>query len=141
MNSEQAFFIFATTVNFLTAFWILGALFTDRLQRMPRWHLMGLSVGCLGLLFQAVRNLQFLTTGVSPADSELPVWFLKDLGYALIAGHSVWLIWQGKLRMNNEAPPATPAAPNTPTNHAPPAKRAKPKAATKTVAPAKRARK
>jgi hypothetical protein len=135
MTGEQAFFIFATTVNFLTAFWILAALFTDRLQRLPRWHLMGLAVGCLGLLFQAMRNLQFLITGVSPEDADLPVWFLKDMGYALIAFHSIWLILAGKLKLNNPPEP-TPA----PTPAAPPATRAKPKAPTKT-APAKRARK
>jgi hypothetical protein len=135
MNSETVFFVFATTVNFLTATWILAALFTDRVQRMPRWHLMGLAVGCLGLLFQAMRNLQFLVTGVSPTDSDLPFWFLKDMGYALIAGHSVWLVVAGKLKLNDEAPPK-PAPAKT-------AARVKPKIAPK-VAPktsAKRTRK
>jgi hypothetical protein len=100
MTGEQVFFIFATAVDFLTAFWILGALFTDRLQKLPRWHLIGLSVGALGLVFQGLRNLQFLMTGVSPSDSDLPIWFLKDMGYALIAFHSIWLILQGKLQLN-----------------------------------------
>ena len=137
MTGEQAFFIFATTVNFLTAFWILAALFTDRLQRLPRWHLMGLAVGCLGLLFQAMRNLQFLITGVSPEDADLPVWFLKDMGYALIAFHSIWLILAGKLKLNN--PPEPTPAPTPAKTAAPPTLRAKPKAPAKT-APAKRAR-
>jgi hypothetical protein len=115
MTSEQAFFIFATAVDFVTAFWILGALFTDRLQRLPRWHLMGLSVGALGLLFQGFRNIQFLLTGVSPSDADLPIWFLKDMGYALIAFHSIWLILQGRLRLNSppekaDAPAPAPAA-------------------------------
>jgi hypothetical protein len=109
MTGQQAFFIFATTVNFLTAFWIIGALFTDRMQRLPRWHLMGLSVGSLGLIFQALRNIEFLTTGVSPADSDLPIWFLKDMGYALIAFHSMWLILTGKLRLNDQANAPAPA--------------------------------
>jgi hypothetical protein len=135
MTGQQAFFIFATTVNFLTAFWIIGALFTDRMQRLPKWHLMGLSVGSLGLIFQALRNIEFLATGVSPTDSDLPIWFLKDMGYALIAFHSVWLILAGKLKLND--PPQPTPAPKT---AAPPTMRAKPKAPTKT-APAKRARK
>jgi hypothetical protein len=107
MTSEQAFFIFATVVDFVTAFWIIGALFTDRLQKLPRWHLMGLSVGALGLLFQGFRNIQFLLTGVSPSDAELPIWFLKDMGYALIAFHSIWLILQGRLHLNKQ-PEQTP---------------------------------
>jgi hypothetical protein len=101
MTSEQAFFVFATFVDFSTAFWIMGALFTDRLQKLPRWHLIGLSMGALGLAFQGIRNIQFLYTGVSPSDSELPVWFLKDMGYALIAFHSLWLIFEGRLHLNN----------------------------------------
>jgi hypothetical protein len=121
MTSEQAFFIFATVVDFVAAFWILGALFTDKLQRLPRWHLMGLSVGALGLLFQGFRNIQFLLTGVSPSDADLPIWFLKDMGYALIAFHSIWLILQGRLRLNKPTDqPVTPAP-------APAAIRAKPK--------------
>ena len=121
MTSEQAFFIFATVVDFVTAFWILGALFTDKLQKLPRWHLMGLSVGALGLLFQGMRNIQFLLTGVSPSDAELPIWFLKDIGYALIAFHSIWLILQGRLHLNNPPEKADTPAP------APAAIRAKPK--------------
>ena len=121
MTSEQAFFIFATAVDFVTAFWIIGALFTDKLQKLPRWHLMGLSVGALGLLFQGFRNIQFLLTGVSPSDADLPIWFLKDMGYALIAFHSIWLILQGRLRLNNPPEKADAPAP------APAAIRAKPK--------------
>jgi hypothetical protein len=137
MTGEQAFFIFATTVNFLTAFWILAALFTDRLQRLPRWHLMGLAVGCLGLLFQAMRNLQFLMTGVSPEDADLPIWFLKDMGYALIAFHSVWLILAGKLKLNDQA--NTPAPAPKPTRAAKPAPKRAPAPATVPVSRAVRA--
>jgi hypothetical protein len=124
MTGEQGFFIFATAVDFLAAFWILGALFTDRVQKLPRWHLMGLSVGALGLLFQGMRNIQFLTTGVSPSDADLPVWFLKDMGYAIIAFHSIWLILAGKLHLNNtpaaaSAPAKMPAPKRTRTQAAP----------------------
>lgn len=130
MTSEQAFFIFATVVDLVAAFWILGALFTDRLQRLPKWHLMGLSVGALGLLFQGMRNIQFLMTGISPSDSELPIWFLKDMGYALIAFHSILLVLQGRLRLNSPPEPATePAAVPTAAKPKP-----KPRAAAKRAA-------
>jgi hypothetical protein len=133
MTSEQAFFIFATAVDFVTAFWIIGALFTDKLQRLPRWHLMGLSVGALGLLFQGMRNIQFLTTGVSPSDADLPVWFLKDMGYALIAFHSIWLILQGRLHLNKqpEQPPVPASEPVAAPAQAKP--KPKPRAAVKRV--------
>lgn len=98
------FFIFATAVDLFAAAWIIGALFTDRMQRLPKWHQVGLSVGASGLLFQAFRNIYFLYTGESLHDSDLPTWFLKDLGYAIIAFHSVWLIFSGHLNLND--PPA-----------------------------------
>jgi hypothetical protein len=101
--SEVIFFVFATVVNLITAFWIMGALFTDKLQRLPKWHMMGLSIGALGLIFQALRNIQFLLTGESPSDADLPIWFLKDMGYALIAFHSIWLVIQGKLKLNEKS--------------------------------------
>jgi hypothetical protein len=100
MTTEQAFFIFATTCNVFTAFWVVGALFTDRMSKLPGWHKVGLSVGALGLLAQAFRNIEFLLTGNSMTDSQLPLWFLKDFGYTLIAFHSVVLICQGRLQMN-----------------------------------------
>ena len=122
MTGQQAFFVFATVVDFVTAFWILGALFTDRMQKLPRWHLIGLSMGSLGLVFQGVRNIQFLTTGISPNDADLPIWFLKDMGYALIAFHSIWLILQSKLHFNGLPAEPAPAPAKTP---APNRKRAK----------------
>jgi hypothetical protein len=44
-----------------------------------------LVIGAIGLTVQGVRNIQFLITGVSPLDSDAPLWMLKDLGLALIA--------------------------------------------------------
>jgi len=127
MTVEQAFFIFATAVDFLTAFGIIGALFTDRMQRLPRWHLMGLSVGSLGLIFQALRNIEFLVTGVSLCDNETPSWFLKDMGYAIIVFHGFWLILAGKLKLNDQA--NTPAPAPAPEAKPRPKPRPKPKAA------------
>lgn len=94
------FFIFATFTNVFAAFWILAALFTPRLQAMPKWHIAGLAVGAMGLIWQAVRNVWFLVTGESMADNDMPAWYLKDLGYFLIAAHSVWLVVGKKLDLS-----------------------------------------
>lgn len=96
---EKSFFILVTIVDLVAAGWILAALFTPRLQTMPKWHRVGLLVGSVGLLAQALRNIQFLTTGVSASDSDLPLWFLKDLGYGLIAFHSIFLVFSGRLSL------------------------------------------
>lgn len=102
---EKIFFIAVTVVDLVAAGWIIAALFTPRLQTMPKWHRVGLLVGCIGLLVQALRNIQFLTTGVSAADSDLPLWALKDLGYGLIAFHSIWLVFSGRLQLTKETEP------------------------------------
>lgn len=44
----------------------------------------GAMLACFGLLGQALRNLQFLLTGISPHDADLPLWMLKDLGIVVM---------------------------------------------------------
>lgn len=107
--TEKMFFIIVTFVDLVAAGWIIAALFTPRLQTMPKWHRVGLLVGCIGLLAQALRNIHFLTTGVSATDADLPLWVLKDLGYGLIAFHSIWLVFSGRLTLTQE--PATMSDP------------------------------
>jgi hypothetical protein len=119
---EKAFFIAVTVIDLVAAGWIIAALFTPRLQTMPKWHRVGLLVGCVGLLVQALRNIQFLTTGVSATDSELPLWALKDLGYGLIAFHSIWLVFSGRLNLVKEAEPMV-AQPKKPSPTPKPAKK------------------
>lgn len=101
--TDKAFFIFVTVLNLTTAAWILLALFTVKFQAMPKWHRIGLVVGSMGLLAQALRNMQFLLTGVSASDSDLPMWFLKDLGYAVVAYHSMYLVFTGRLKLDDKA--------------------------------------
>lgn len=43
-----------------------------------------------GLMGQAMRNIQYFVTGVSPSDIELPFWMLKDLGlFIMILGYAM----------------------------------------------------
>ncbi len=51
-----------------------------------RW---GVGFYGLGLLFQLSRNIIYLSTGVSPTDSFLPAWALKDLGGTMVA---IWFV-------------------------------------------------
>jgi RsiW-degrading membrane proteinase PrsW (M82 family) len=105
MSAEVIFFVLATATNIIAAGWIIAASFTDRMQSMPKWHLLGLLTGAAGLMFQAVRNIYFLATGESMADSDLPVWYLKDLGYFIIAAHSIVLVVTGRLALNTKKKP------------------------------------
>ena len=124
---EKLFFVFATIVDLVAALWIVAALFTSRLQSMPRWHMAGLAVGAFGLMAQAVRNIEFLATGVSAPDSHLPLWFLKDLGYGMIAFDSIWRVMTGRLNLNASPPPIEINHPSPPKRTPKARPKAKPK--------------
>lgn len=50
----------------------------------------GAMLACFGLLGQAFRNFEFFMTGVSPVDTELPFWMLKDLGLVvMVVGYAM----------------------------------------------------
>ncbi len=50
----------------------------------------GAIIACFGLIGQVLRNIQFLVTGYSPHDTELPLWMLKDFGLCMmIFGYAV----------------------------------------------------
>lgn len=44
----------------------------------------GAIISCFGMLGQVLRNIQFLVSGISPTDSELLFWMLKDLGLCMM---------------------------------------------------------
>lgn len=131
--TDKAFFIFVTVLNLTTAAWILLALFTVKFQAMPKWHRIGLVVGSMGLLAQALRNMQFLLTGVSMGDSDLPMWFLKDLGYAIVAYHSMYLVFTGHLKLDEGAKLQAIEPPNGKTRPGQAAKKTPAKSLTKTA--------
>ena len=54
---------------------------------MIRW---GAIIACFGLVGQVLRNIQYLATGVSPSDADLPFWMLKDFGLCvMIYGYAI----------------------------------------------------
>ena len=83
--SEYALIVFVTGVDITAALIVFFGALSDRMRLYPVWHKLGLLVIMLGLIAQAGRNIQFLTTGVSPTDVDLPLWILKDVGVAIIA--------------------------------------------------------
>ena len=73
-------FIALTIVDSVTALILFAGFMSDRMRLFPVWHKLGLLLAVAGLLSQVFRNLIYLTTGVSPSDSDTPMWALKDLG-------------------------------------------------------------
>jgi len=85
MNYEFIFFTAVTVMDLSAAIIIFVGALSDRMRLYPTWHKVGLIVALLGLICQAFRNIQFLSTGISPSDADMPLWVLKDAGIATIA--------------------------------------------------------
>lgn len=77
--------VFVTGIDITAALIVFVGALSDRMRLYPVWHKLGLLVLMFGLLAQALRNIQFLMTGISPSDLDLPLWALKDVGAAIIA--------------------------------------------------------
>lgn len=78
-------FVVLTVTNFAASFIIFAGALSERMRLYPTWHKVGLIVAALGLMAQGLRNIQFLVTGVSPTDADVPLWALKDIGISLVA--------------------------------------------------------
>ena len=85
MGWEIPFFVVVTVFDLCGAAIIAAGLAKDRWRTFPVWHRFGLAIGAIGLTAQAGRNIQFLVTGVSATDADLPLWAFKDLAIATIA--------------------------------------------------------
>jgi hypothetical protein len=80
-----AFFVFMTVLDLSAAAIVFAGALSEKMRLYPTWHKIGLIVASIGLVSQGLRNIQFIATGVSPTDSDLPLWALKDTGIAIIA--------------------------------------------------------
>jgi hypothetical protein len=86
-----AFFVFVTIMDLCAAGIIFAGALSERMRLYPAWHKVGLIVAVIGLTAQAMRNIQFLYTGVSPSDTDMPLWALKDAGISIIAFYYFYL--------------------------------------------------
>lgn len=105
---------------------IVGALFHEKTQMFPAYHKAGFIVMTFGLLAQAALCVRFFIDG-QPANTTLPWWALKDVGFALVAGG---YLWEGYVK--------TKLQPVAPVVETPPAKKAAPKKPAAKKAPAKK---
>jgi hypothetical protein len=78
-------FSFITAVDLLGAFLLASAVINPKLNSYSNVFKIGLVIAMLGLLGQAFRNYVFISTGISPADTDLPLWAFKDMGISLVA--------------------------------------------------------
>jgi hypothetical protein len=78
-------FIALTFFNTIAVVIIFCGLCSERLRTFPHWHKAAMLFIIVGLLSQVFRNITYLMTGISPADSTLPLWAFKDIGIDIIA--------------------------------------------------------
>lgn len=83
--TEAMLFAALTVLNLAAAVLIIAGALSGDIKLQSPLHRAGLLLGSLGLAAQAVRNIQFLATGISPQDSDIPLWVLKDLGLVILA--------------------------------------------------------
>ena len=81
----ELMFILLTVADLAAALILFAGALSERMRLYPTWHKVGLMSAALGLAAQGMRNIQFLVTGVSPSDADLPFWALKDIGIVIIA--------------------------------------------------------
>lgn len=85
MNWEFIFFVVITIMDLSAAVIIFVGSLSERMRLYPTWHKVGLIIAVIGLISQSFRNVQYLYTGVSPSDVDVPLWVFKDAGIAIIA--------------------------------------------------------
>lgn len=96
MTFETIGFFVLTFTNITAACIIFAGALREKMRLYPTWHKIGLLVAALGLSAQAFRNIQFLMTGVSPLDTDMPLWALKDAGISIVAFGYLYLAATGK---------------------------------------------
>ena len=79
----------ATLIDIFAAFILMVGMNVDHGKQYDGFHRLGKWVLAFGLIAQAGRNVQFILTGHSPTDAELPLWILKDIGVFIIAAYWV----------------------------------------------------
>lgn len=84
-------FILITIMDLSAAAIIFTGALSERMRLYPVWHKVGLITAVVGLVCQSIRNLQFVFTGHSPSDADMPLWVLKDAGIAIIAYYYAYM--------------------------------------------------
>jgi hypothetical protein len=80
---------FLVFIDITTALIVFISALNARILKYPLWYKLGLIVSCVGLLAQAFKTIQFLTTGVGLPDNQIALWILKDLGISIICFYHI----------------------------------------------------
>lgn len=79
-----------TLLNIMASAFVLFGAAKPHIFGEPLVIRVGATIAVFGLMGQAMRNIQYFLTGVSPSDIDLPFWMLKDLGlFIMIFGYAM----------------------------------------------------
>jgi hypothetical protein len=79
-----------TFLNIMASAFVLFGAAKPHVFGEPLVIRIGAVLAVFGLMGQAMRNVQYFLTGVSPSDIDLPFWMLKDLGlFVMIFGYAM----------------------------------------------------
>ena len=96
-------------VQMTTAIFLVAIAFTDRMQRMPRGHLIGVELMCVGMLWSSVHSIFYLTTGERWAAGLPEMRYLTEIGLFAIAVRTMGFLAKKQLSLNDSKTPK-PAA-------------------------------
>ena len=99
---EYTVFLVMTVTNVIGAVMLLIGLFADELENISKFYKAAFIFGATGLMWQAFRNGVYLLTGESLSDTELPFWYLKDLGWVVIGFYFAYLMKTKELTLNHK---------------------------------------
>ena len=102
---QQVFFAFVAVADLAAALVVAWGLVFARMNSLPASHKLGLVVVAFGLMWQAWRNIVFLTTGHAQSDADSPFWALKDLGFFIICISAVAAIIRARREQMQPQPP------------------------------------
>lgn len=89
--TEYSMFVVITALNAIGATMLIFGLFAQELKDISKVYKAAFILGAAGLLWQAIRNSIFLATGVSMADTDIPLWYMKDLALTIIGFYFAYL--------------------------------------------------
>ena len=92
-------------IQSFTAIFLVAIAFTDRMQMMPKGHLLGVEFMCVGMLWSSVHTLVYLITGEHSAGWLPEMRYLTEVGLFIIAVRTMIYVATKKIALNH---PATP---------------------------------
>ena len=92
-------------VQVTTAIFLVAIAFTDRMQRMPKGHLAGVELMCVGMLWSSVHSIFYIATGERWASGLPEMRHLTEIGLFVISVRTMLFVARKELNLNDKKDP------------------------------------